>query len=417
MKPGKKLTLAHIEKYKAINQKLNLPDDTKTHEPVKHPRGKRTVYSSDPIESDVPPKIIMVSSIEELNRMMGDTPKNDDHVIYPPALNRGLSMRLAKAGSIDELKSILTPRDHASIKKAMIAYLIGNPKKVRKYVPLINRMNFPTKVAYFASPTDKVISGNVVVKGKAPVIWNYNTIKMKGKATLHIQAPLVIRANNFFSANDSGDKIINIAPADYTSPASSGATGGTGVVGATGAPGVCKPNQSQKGTPMSCIQPPGNGGSGGVGGIGSPGGLGLKGAAQSPFFLDITEAITGNLVIIAGGGDGQDGGTGGAGGTGGTGGIPGANCPPCPPGKPGSQGAGGAGGAGGNGGDGGDGSQVIIYYKSLAGKVIIQRDHGVGGNPGMGGAGGSGITTGRSGNAGVSGASGSKSNIIVEKMT
>jgi len=128
MKSKKKLSAANLENYKAANQNLGLPEETQTHAPVKHLKSKTVVYSSDPLESDVPPKVLMVSSIEELKKIMGNPVQQDKHIEYPPALSRKLSLRMVNAKNLDDLKKVLTPKEHDNIKKAMHAYLVGNPK-------------------------------------------------------------------------------------------------------------------------------------------------------------------------------------------------------------------------------------------------------------------------------------------------
>lgn len=186
---------------------------------------------------------------------------------------------------------------------------------------------------------------------------------------------------------------INFSPKSYTTPAPNGTDApkaGTGFKGNDGTYYYDRVSGR-----YNCSIGPSNGGSGGNGDTGGNGADGAKGLAGPICPWYITDII-GNLVITAGGGNGQDGGNGGKGGDGGDGGPPGILNPnglnigsACNPGYPGPQGKGGKGGRGGAGGDGGPGAQVIIYYTALSGGVQTNIIGGKPGNPGKGGKPGS----------------------------
>jgi len=428
MKSKKKISAEHLEHFKAVNKRLGLPEDTETHDGSQTPQtlghlckeGKDTiVYSSNPEKSDVPPMLIPVKSIAHLNELIGVPDHFDDkHIVYPPPLAGALSAKVNKASSPKDLIKSMTTNEHDNIRQAMEAYVMGNSEKVKDYEGLINRTALPKQVAYFASTDPLVIDKPVVVQGDDPVVWNYSSITMEDNGSLTAQAPMNITASELIS--EGKDKIITANAENYDgkngnpSPnAPDGTDGNDGGSGQQGSSAKCGTDSSIKGTPATCVTPPGDGKTGGNGTDGSPGQPGLKGRTQSPFFLTIKEVITGNLIVQAGGGNGQNGGNGGKGGDGGPGGAAGNNCGPCTKAAAGQQGPAGKGGDAGAAGDGGDGSTVQIYYKQVDGDIQQKNVGGAPGNPGKEGSGGKGIGGGGNGGPGAQGKPGKLSVITI----
>ena len=67
----KNLNPQQQNRFASTNKKLGLQEEEATHGTIDHPKGKTIVYSSDPNESDVPPKLVTVNSIQEFKKMVG----------------------------------------------------------------------------------------------------------------------------------------------------------------------------------------------------------------------------------------------------------------------------------------------------------------------------------------------------------
>lgn len=362
-----------MENYKAVNARLGLPENTQTFNPVHISGRKITVFSSDPLESDVAPMNIAVSSIAHLNALIGMPDDSDDSQIqYPPRLSELLGEKYQGTHLIRPFLHALTTEDREYLKMATEAYLMGNSGKVKEYEPLINAAGFPGKIAYFASSHDIELSGEVIVQGEDPVVWNFGRMVMKPHAALTVQAPLIVSASELVGASSAqSPNTITIHPPDLAYHALKGVDGMTGMEGTE---------------------------TGGNGAHGTAGSGGMKGLPQPPFNMDIHGSISGFLQIGARGGTGQNGGQGGAGGTGGNGRI---------------QGNGGDGGKGGKSGDGGNCAPVRISCTSLNGKIENIRLKALPGIPGAGGKGGAGHLNGKDGDAGEAGKPGAEAHITV----
>lgn len=389
-----------MESYKLINKRLSLSENTSTHQPSEVTERSITCFSSDPLESDIAPMIISTSSISHLNELIGMPDNCDDiHIEYPPSLSELMSSKYLEINDIRSFLHSLTSEDKKIIQIASLAYLMGDSQKVKEYEPIINATNFPGKVAYFSSPEELIISGEVIIKGEDPIIWNYGNITLKENGVIKVQAPMIISASSFDCDNVDGN-YIHIKVPDYQHKAANG------IKGSKGADGVIikqdfhhhSETEFEEKIKQSSILM-GNGGKGGTGGDGKNG---KKGLPQPPFIMTINGIISGNLLISASGGNGQDGGQGGDGGDGGIGST---------------QGDGGNGGIGGKSGDGGDGGVVRITYHLLLGKIDVTNKKSLSGNPGLGGIGGKGKVIGENGKQGKKGNSGSKSEIIIEPIS
>lgn len=403
----KKLSPEAQARFAAINERFGLQPDEATHGPIDHPKGKTVVYSGDPLQSDVPPKIIHVASIADLRAMLRAPGHMDDEgVQYPMNLDQyqTLFTRIGEVKTKADLQASLSEQEKDAIRLASHAYVQGDPEKVKSFEPLINALMFPAKVAYFSSPDNKTISGTVEIKGSTLVTWNYNAITMEEGSQIVQQAPWAVYANTVQSADgSSGDIVIDNHPADIVpATAPDGPNGADGGKGDPGSAGTDYYNGST--CRYECVTPPGNGGTGGPGKNGTAGTAGSKGMDMNPLTWYIQEAITGNIVFTGGGGNGQNGGKGGNGGNGGPGGDPGPidAHQVCTAGKQGGVGSAGAGADGGAAGPGGNGALVQIFYVSFTGQTKINQAYGQPGTPGQGGTAGTGNGGGGNGTNGAS---------------
>lgn len=419
--------------YAAVNIRLGLPPDFYSHEGGLESTGDGPIIlSSDPLQSHIAPKIITVASIAQLNDLVGISDHlPDDHIDAPPPPSDKLLEHLSNSNSINELWSGLTEADISNIRQAATVFVLGNSERVKEYEPLINTALFPSRIAYFASSDPFIINEKIVVKGTAPVLWNYDKIIMEPGGSIVSEAEdFKIECNNFVtvspqskngyeSADPGTDFVIDISVAGYDKAAPDGQDAKPGPQGPPGDGAVEKQDMGVKGCPWVCVTQAQNGKPGIKGGDGTPGSPGGRGQNQGTFTMTVKQAITGKLIIIAGGGNGQDGGKGGNGGDGGPGGLPGdvgthGAC--TTKANQGPQGPGGRGAIGGKAGDGGDGNVVTIYYTSLQGGVEPKKVGGLPGNPGKGGTEGGGIPPGGSDGNGGTGINGKPSDIIVKQL-
>lgn len=160
------------------NEKLATPTST---------NGSTTVLSADPSEATIPPKIVSVSSLQELKTLIGrDDSKNDDHVEYPPML---------KSMPAGRRKADLNHDEIHSLKKIANAYLFGNSAKIAQdHVDSIESAMFPTKTAVYTAENFTVKKGDTLTIKKG-VTANYGIltveegglISVEGDATLNCQ--------------------------------------------------------------------------------------------------------------------------------------------------------------------------------------------------------------------------------------
>ena len=418
--------------YAAVNNRMGLSHDFSSHGPIESQAGVPLVFSADPLESHVPPKIISVASIAQMNDMLG-VPDHfpDEHIEGPEPLEQRVQFHLSNVGSTNELWSKLTESDIKNVKTAARTYILGNSERVKEYEPLINALMFPAKIAYFACPDDYIIKGPVVVKksGSTPIYWCYNNIIIEPGGSITSEAEdFKIDCNNFktvsAAASEYGleagtDYKIDISVAGYTKAAPDGTDAGQGNQGPKGDNAVEKQDMGTKGCPWTCVSQAKDGKPGLIGGNGTPGSPGGRGQDQGTFTMTVKQVITGQLIITVGGGNGQDAGRGGNGGPGGPGGFPGdvgvhAAC--TTKANQGPQGPGGNGAKGGKGGDGGDGNVVTIFYTSIEGGVQPNYVGGLPGNPGKGGAVGPGIPAGGSDGVGDPGGNGKIVKISLKQL-
>lgn len=381
--------------------------DTTIAQSKKEAPRQHIVLSSDPLESDVPPHIIAVGSIAELNRMAGAPDDGDDaHVQYPPAPPLTLKALAGAQTSEAALSGDMDGTMLHQVRMAATAYLMGNPAKVADYEHLINSVMFPGKVAAFVYENLSIPAGGTLTlqgPGRIMLICGKITVGENGQIVILSDAHISTQILDTTATLNVLQSVptFTITSQDYASPAPAGANGHAGYIGATGHAGFSHYTRQ-----WICLTPPGDGKTGGTGGTGDAGARGADGLPGVSCALMLGD-ITGNVSIQANGGNGQKGGAGGSGGNGGPGGPAGSNAEGCAAAKTGSQGTGGAGGDGGQGGNGGNGSVVMVYYNSCNGQITHNATPGKPGPGGDLGAGGAGSPPGVPGKPGSPGFPGS----------
>jgi len=166
----------------------------------------KVIMSDDPSESDYLPHIISVASIQDLRRLSGmppidKVPKNsksnpDKEPDYPPPPT-AKDIKLLDTGKANfraEMDKDLRDR----IGLAAHAYILGNPHKVRAYVPLINAAHFPGKATVFTG-SELIVNENTVhiIQGDDPVILNYGKITVKKNAAINVHAHICMNTQIF----------------------------------------------------------------------------------------------------------------------------------------------------------------------------------------------------------------------------
>lgn len=181
--------------FAAVNRRFGLGATDSTYDPKAY-AGKPLVYSSDPVQSDVPPKIVHAHSIAELKALIGaPAGTHDDAVEYPAAIPAGQQAVLSAASSRDDLLEKLPRQLRSNLEKAYRAYLQGNPEKVKDYEPILNALMFPMPVAYFAADATKVIDQPITVTGSDPVAWNYDAITFQAGGSITADVEFKISCN------------------------------------------------------------------------------------------------------------------------------------------------------------------------------------------------------------------------------
>jgi len=173
------LTDEQKNNYIAVNAKFGMSDLESTYNPADH-AGKALTFSADPVQSDVPPRLISVNSIAEMKNLVGNPADRDDsNIEYPEAYPAEKNAILETASTKMDLIRQIDEGVKANLIKAARAYVLGNPNKVKGYEPLINAVMFPMYVAYFAAATPYLIDAPVTVTGPNPIVWNHPAIVFK----------------------------------------------------------------------------------------------------------------------------------------------------------------------------------------------------------------------------------------------
>ncbi|RAJ80352.1 hypothetical protein CLV59_105461 [Chitinophaga dinghuensis] len=176
------LTQAQKDNHASVNQRLGLAPDAHLtlSNQIKsiQQQKKNLVFSSDPLESDVPPIHVSVGSIAEFKKMVGVPDGNDDgHVTYPDPLADHHRQLMSAVGSKAELLSRMDDQLFDKMQKAAYAYVMGDSRKVQEYEPLINSLMFPGRIAVFTGEDLDIPSGETyTIKGEDPVVMNFEEI-------------------------------------------------------------------------------------------------------------------------------------------------------------------------------------------------------------------------------------------------
>ncbi|OZG73938.1 hypothetical protein BTA51_09155 [Hahella sp. CCB-MM4] len=196
-----KLTETEAKAFAEVNQRLGMgPTDTTFTQEHMLAKGSGPVHmSSDPLASHIPPKIIPVASIAEMNKLVGIPDYyNDSHVDYPPPLPQEHLNQLTAANSTEEFRQSVSPEMHENIKKAAVAYVQGNSNKVKDYEPLINAAMFPGKVAAFVAENITVTAENpLIIMPGDPQVHNYGTITVEPGGRIQVSEHVTLTCQQF----------------------------------------------------------------------------------------------------------------------------------------------------------------------------------------------------------------------------
>jgi hypothetical protein len=365
------LTREQNERFAEVNARLGLgPDEFTADLPPDELSGlPHTRIMSSTGDSHFPRVVIPVGSIDEMRKLVGlggnfVAPKVGTEPDYPVAPSQA---------EIDQILSAV--RNNAKpqigyelkqrIEQAAIAYVLGNPDNVAPFVPLINALLYPGRVAVFTGQKLELPRGaSHIITGDDPVVLNYGQISVAQGATIKVKSTTFISSQVFTKeagvAADQGYTIENIGD-PWPDAAQQGGQGGTGPVQTgTGANAVYGYNGNN--CQWFCLTEPTNGPQGNAGLKGLPGAPGAPGNPSGGGLHNLG-LITNPITMLIGGGDGQQGGKGGTGGAGGAGGLKGAPGTGCKNNATdGPQGPGGQGGDGGPGGPGGVSGYLTVYY-------------------------------------------------------
>ncbi|MBV8256145.1 MAG: hypothetical protein JO154_26355 [Chitinophaga sp.] len=195
------LTQAQKDNHALVNQRLGLAPDAHLtlSAQIKNiqQQKKDLVFSSDPLESDVPPVHVNVGSIAEFKKMVGVPDGEDDsHVVYPEPMADHHRQLMGSVGSKGELLGRMDDQLHEKMRQAAYAYVMGDSRKVEEYVPLINSLMFPGRIAVFTGQDANIPDGATwTIKGEDPVVLNFEEItegqgaeiKITTNCSLHTQ--------------------------------------------------------------------------------------------------------------------------------------------------------------------------------------------------------------------------------------
>jgi len=150
------------------------------------------VLSADPASSTIPPHILTLASVDEVKRLAGNADEEfesgrlQSHHEPLPEWPQHLN---------DSATSQLTPQQNQLVHKAHIAYVYGNSKNVASYKPIIEKLNYPLKVATFAvedmcvdaSNSPVIISSRIGVDIGTLTIYPGGQIKFESDIAITIQ--------------------------------------------------------------------------------------------------------------------------------------------------------------------------------------------------------------------------------------
>jgi len=177
------LTQEQQNRFASINHRLGLTGDAhlKQDAVIKEVQAKKQnlVFSSDPLESDVPPIHVSVGSVAEFKSMVGVPNEEDDsHIDYPAPMEEHHARLLASATSKADLLTKMDESFAFNMRKAANAYIMGDARKVMEYEDLINAVMFPGRIAVFTGNDLDIPAGETyVIQGTDPVVWNFECIE------------------------------------------------------------------------------------------------------------------------------------------------------------------------------------------------------------------------------------------------
>ncbi|MFB6456384.1 hypothetical protein ACE38W_14020 [Chitinophaga sp. Hz27] len=176
------LTQEQKDKHAAVNSRLGLASDahltlSKQIKSVQQSK-QNLVFSSDPLESDFPPIHVSVGSIAEFKKLVGVADGEDDsHIDYPGPMSEGQRSVMSTVRSKAELLTKMDEQLYDRMRKAAHAFVMGDSRKVQEYVPLINSLMFPGRIAVFTGEDLDIPAGaTVTIKGEDPVVFNFQEI-------------------------------------------------------------------------------------------------------------------------------------------------------------------------------------------------------------------------------------------------
>lgn len=177
------LTQEQQNRFTSINHRLKLSGDEhlKQDAVIKSVQAKKKnlVFSSDPLESDVPPIHVSVGSVAEFKLMVGVANEEDDsHIDYPGPMEQHHTKLLTDATSKADLLTKMDEKFALNMRKAANAYIMGDARKVMEYEGVINAIMFPGRIAVFTGGDMDIPAGETyTIQGTDPVIWNFESIE------------------------------------------------------------------------------------------------------------------------------------------------------------------------------------------------------------------------------------------------
>ena len=192
------LTNEQKANFAKVNASFGLDPHEYTHTKEDVPSGN-VVFSSDPIESDVKPHIVPVANIREMRKLLNPNDDiNEETIEHPKEMHPEHLGLVKKALNKKELHASLTPELKDNLRKAAVAHVLGDPERVKSYEDTINALNFPGKVAVFASSDLNVPAGTThTITGDSPVVLNYQKITVGAGAEIRVEVDANITSQIF----------------------------------------------------------------------------------------------------------------------------------------------------------------------------------------------------------------------------
>lgn len=329
------------------------------------------IFSKDPAQSSIPPKLLTVNSVEDLKQLIGmATPSDADKINYPTPL------------TADNARSEPSAKQKSHLNNVMRCCIAGDIDRIAESdKEMLKQAVFPMTLAAF-SVEDHTVKSGEVLKLTGGTYNSFGTLTVEAGGQIECDGNAHLTCQNFIQegTQPANNYTFNLAvPAITPAQAENGENGDDGEQGAAGDNGASCANH--------CKKKPGDGEQGHSGGDGGNGEYGANGINGPILQCQINNA-SGEISVLVGSQSGQDGGNGGNGGNGGAGGEPGSNADgKCESASAGPTGDPGHGGNGGIGGNGGDGAQLYLDYSGSPTfrTDVVTSEGGKGGTKGVGG--------------------------------